>query len=135
MLPVLWLSLTMLLFQNLNALYFFYPHRDNQINMHHVFWVMFGLMVAYAAIARPRPVEESAVVDPEPRFRWEGLDRRRGRLPGPGDLCRRLRQWSPHDDLGEHALAALDLDAGPLPARRGQAVRSPRCHVDQRRNE
>ena len=71
MLPVLWLSLTLLLFQNLNALYFFYPHRDNQINMHHVFWVLFGLMVAYAAIARPRPVEEPAVVEPEPRFRWE----------------------------------------------------------------
>ena len=71
MLPVLWLSLTLLLFQNLNALYFFYPHHDNQFNMHHVFWVMFGLMVAYAAIARPRPVDESVAVDPEPRFRWE----------------------------------------------------------------
>ena len=55
-LPVLWLSLTMLLFQNLTAMYFFYPHRDRYINMHHVFWVMMILMLAYVAIARPRPV-------------------------------------------------------------------------------
>jgi hypothetical protein len=55
--PILWLSLTMLLFQDLNALYFFYPHRDNYINMHHVLWAMFGLMVLYAAFARPRPAE------------------------------------------------------------------------------
>ena len=50
-LPVLWLSLTMLLFQNLTAMYFYYPHRDRYINMHHVFWVMMILMLAYVAIA------------------------------------------------------------------------------------
>ncbi|HTM53425.1 MAG TPA: hypothetical protein VL175_05325 [Pirellulales bacterium] len=60
-LPVLWLSATMLLFQNLNALYFFYPRRENYVNMHHVFWVLFALMVVYAAIARPKPATE-----PEP---------------------------------------------------------------------
>jgi hypothetical protein len=72
MLPVLWLSATMLLFQNLNALYFFYPHRPNYINMHNVFWVMFGLMALYAALARPRPVPvpEDASLEAEPRFSW-----------------------------------------------------------------
>src|SRR5262249_54854591 len=39
-LPVLWLSGTMVLFQNLNALYFFYPVRPKTINMHNVFWVL-----------------------------------------------------------------------------------------------
>src|SRR5207249_997693 len=63
MLPVLWLSLTMLLFQNLNALYFFYPRVAGQINMHHVFWIMFALMVAYAALSRPRPIVESPPAD------------------------------------------------------------------------
>ena len=71
-LPVLWLSGTMLLYQNLNALYFFYPHRPNYINMHNVFWAMFGLMALYAALARPRPaaVPEDASPEAEPRFSW-----------------------------------------------------------------
>jgi hypothetical protein len=58
-LPVLWLSGTMLLFQNLNALYFFYPRRENYINMHNVFWLMFVLMMLYAGLALPHPVAES----------------------------------------------------------------------------
>src|SRR5262249_54675809 len=73
-LPVLWLSGTMLLYQNLNALYFFYPHRPNYVNMHNVFWVMFGLMALYAVFARPRPVPvpEDASPEAEPRFSWVG---------------------------------------------------------------
>jgi hypothetical protein len=73
MLPVLWLSGTMLLYQNLNALYFFYPARHKYINMHHVFWVMFALMAIYAVFARPRPVEaaESELESDLPRFAWE----------------------------------------------------------------
>ena len=45
--PVLLLSGEMLLFQNIAALYFFYPRVPNQINMHTVFWVLFMLMVCY----------------------------------------------------------------------------------------
>ena len=73
-LPVLWLCGTMLLFQNLNALYFWYPAREKQVNMHLVFWVLFGLMVLYAAIARPRAVPEPAgpTAETEPRFRAVG---------------------------------------------------------------
>jgi hypothetical protein len=73
MLPVLWLSGTMVLYQNLNAFYFFYPARARYINMHHVFWIMFGLMVLYALLARPRPVKaaEADLLDDEPRFAWE----------------------------------------------------------------
>lgn len=64
-LPVLWLSGTMILYQNLNALYFFYHSKakynasptNTYLNMHSVFWIIFALMVAYAAIARPRPAE------------------------------------------------------------------------------
>lgn len=72
-LPVLWLSVTMLLLQNLNALYFFYPVRPKLFNMHSVFWAMLGLMVLYAAIARPKPVLEPAATDTAPRFGWLGL--------------------------------------------------------------
>jgi hypothetical protein len=68
-LPVLWLSLTMLLFQNLNALYFFYPPKPNAINMHNVFWVMFGLMALYAAAIRPRPAT-TPDTEAEPRSPW-----------------------------------------------------------------
>ena len=63
--PVMWLSITMLLFQNLTALFFFYPHRENYINMHVVFWVLFGLMAMYAAIARPKPVMAEAEAAPD----------------------------------------------------------------------
>jgi hypothetical protein len=66
--PVLWLSLTMLLFQNLTALYFFYPHRAGYINMHDVFWAMFSLMVLYALVARPRPIGEPQASEIEPPF-------------------------------------------------------------------
>jgi hypothetical protein len=70
-LPVLWLSGTMLLFQNTNALYFFTPPRPDSINMHNVFWVIFGLMVCYAAVARPRPAMDAdpASAD-DPKFPW-----------------------------------------------------------------
>jgi hypothetical protein len=68
--PVLWLSETMLLYQNLNALYFFYPSRPKLVNMHNVFWVLFGLMALYALIARPRPAAEPSDAEPEPPFPW-----------------------------------------------------------------
>jgi len=69
-LPVLWLSGTMLLYQNLNAHYFFYPARSKYINMHHVFWAMFVLMALYALFARPRPadVPSSSPTESEGRF-------------------------------------------------------------------
>ncbi|QDV36782.1 hypothetical protein [Tautonia plasticadhaerens] len=54
-LPILWLSGTMLLFQNLNALYFFTPGKAEHVDMHLVFWVIFGLMILYVAFADPRP--------------------------------------------------------------------------------
>src|SRR5690606_23742026 len=75
--PVMWLSVTMLLFQNANALYFCYPHRDKQLNMHTVFWVLFGLMAAYVIISplfRPKPsADESPIADvPVSWPRWVG---------------------------------------------------------------
>jgi hypothetical protein len=72
-LPVLWLSGVMVLYQNLNALYFFYPARPKYINMHHVFWAMFALMAVYALLARPRPAKEAPgdLELAEPRFPWE----------------------------------------------------------------
>lgn len=63
--PVLWLSLTMVLFQNLNALYFFTPARPRLLNMHSVFWVLLGLMALYAALVRPRPAVEPAETEGE----------------------------------------------------------------------
>lgn len=68
--PVLWLSLCMLLFQNLNALYFFYPSDPKRLNMHNLFWIMFGLMCAYALVVRPRPLAEQGTAGAPERFRW-----------------------------------------------------------------
>ena len=92
MLPVLWLSGTMLLYQNLNAHYFFYPARPKYINMHHVFWVMFGLMVLYAILARPRPAEEpeGSSVWPGVALARSGMAGGRGAAPGHRDLPGRL---------------------------------------------
>jgi hypothetical protein len=73
MFPVFWLSGTMLLYQNINALYLLYPARPKYINMHHVFWVLFAFMALYALVARPQPVKKPSddVDRGEPRFRWE----------------------------------------------------------------
>ncbi len=71
--PVIWLSLTMLLFQNLTAFYFFYPHRAGSINMHNVFWILFIAMLAYVAFARPRPATQpdaSEIVSRNIVWRW-----------------------------------------------------------------
>jgi len=51
-LPALGLSLIMVLFQNLNALFFWYPARENFVNMHAVFWVLLALMLAYISVRR-----------------------------------------------------------------------------------
>jgi uncharacterized membrane protein YdcZ (DUF606 family) len=62
----------MTLFQNLNALYFFYPRQEKQINMHTVFWALFVGMLLYAVICRPRPTERPLPADDaaESRFPW-----------------------------------------------------------------
>ena len=43
--------------------------------MHNVFWVMFGLMALYAAVARPRPVDRAGGdghAEQARRFPWAG---------------------------------------------------------------
>ena len=69
--PVIWLSLLMLLIQNLHALYFFYPRQEGTINMHFVFWVMFGLMVFYVVFIprRDRTVPDEQI-EQVPWRRW-----------------------------------------------------------------
>jgi len=76
--PVMWLTLTMLLFQNVNALYFWYPHREKQLNMHSVFWVLIGLMATYVIVSplfRPKPsADDSQTADvPVPWPRWVAI--------------------------------------------------------------
>jgi hypothetical protein len=76
--PVLWLSFTMLLFQNLSALYFFYPRVEKQVNMHSVFWLLFAGMALYViatSFIRPEPIEDPplsavSVEPPVPWLRW-----------------------------------------------------------------
>lgn len=51
-LPAIGLSLIMVLFQNLNALFFWYPARENFVNMHAVFWVLLVFMTVYIALRR-----------------------------------------------------------------------------------
>ena len=124
MLPVLWLSGTMLLYQNLNALYLFYPARPKYINMHHVFWVMFALMAIYAAFARPRPVEAGEIDFAARRtpVRVGVADGRRGVGHGDHHLPRRAREQRPNDEDGRHALAGMvvvegAVSRGALPGR------------------
>lgn len=56
--PVLFLSLVMVLFQNVNALYFWYPSRENHVNMHFVFWILLFFMALYALFASRPPLTE-----------------------------------------------------------------------------
>ncbi len=67
--PILYFSLMMLLIQNLNALYFFYPRQEGSINMHFVFWVMFALMLLFALLY---PRSERTLPDEEvERVAWK----------------------------------------------------------------
>jgi len=69
--PVLFFSLLMLLIQNLNALYFFYPRQEGTINMHFVFWVIFALMVLYALfVKRPEVTDTDETADRVNWVRW-----------------------------------------------------------------
>lgn len=54
--PILFFSGIMLLIQNLNALYFFYPRQPGTINMHFVFWILFLLMVLYVILYENKDV-------------------------------------------------------------------------------
>ena len=67
--PVLGLSLTMLLIQNLHVLFLLYPHVTGSIDMHFVYWVMIGLMMLYATAWNNAPF----TIDPElaERVRWK----------------------------------------------------------------
>jgi hypothetical protein len=76
--PVIWLALTMVLFQNVNALYFWYPQREKQLNMHTAFWVLLGLMAAYVVVSpwfRPQPsaIETQAGDAHVPWPKWLGM--------------------------------------------------------------
>ena len=85
MLPVLWLSGTMVLYQNLNALYFFYP-ATSEVHQHASCFL--GHVCAdgrFTLSSRARePVEGSPgeLELDEPRFRVGAMDGRRGRGPG-----------------------------------------------------
>jgi len=69
--PILFFSLLMLLFQNLNALYFFYPRQAGTINMHFVFWVLYGSMVLIALLWRFRDLTEPEEASEKVRWgRW-----------------------------------------------------------------
>ncbi|GMW00992.1 MAG: hypothetical protein AMXMBFR84_21290 [Candidatus Hydrogenedentota bacterium] len=74
--PVVWLSLTMVLYQNANALYFFRPPVPNYINMHTVFWILFILMTVHV-IAQlfkdgpsPYPPENAEQLKPFKAYKW-----------------------------------------------------------------
>ncbi len=56
--PILLFSLVMILFQNTNALYFLYESRENYVNMHNVFWLLWGLMVLYALFIPRQPITD-----------------------------------------------------------------------------
>ena len=69
--PVMCLSLLMLLFQNLSALYFFYPRQAGTINMHFVFWVLYGLMILCVFVPKRAEVTDPAEkADAAPWKRW-----------------------------------------------------------------
>ena len=55
--PVLFLSLMMLLYQNLMAHYFCYPRRPSHLNTTNCFWILFAFLVLYAVLIRPKPLD------------------------------------------------------------------------------
>lgn len=67
--PVLWFSGVMLLFQATNCLYFFVPTDQLTVDMHTVFWVLFGLMVVMTLTLRFREVTVADEVALESNWR------------------------------------------------------------------
>ncbi len=67
--PVLWFSGVMLLFQETNCLYFFVPTDQLTVDMHTVFWVLYGMMVLTALTLRFREVTEPDEVALESNWR------------------------------------------------------------------
>ena len=66
--PILYFSGLMLLIQNLNALFPFYPYQPRSIRMHLVFWVIYALMIAYAVWGkRPDVTDPDEVAE---RVNW-----------------------------------------------------------------
>lgn len=57
--PVLWFSGVMVLFQETNCLYFLVPTDRLDVDMHTVFWILYGLMVLMAMTLRFREVTEA----------------------------------------------------------------------------
>lgn len=73
-LPVMALCLFLLIIQNLNALRFWYPPRENFINMHNVIVGMYVLMLVYvvwnAFRHAPAPVADDTATELVPWARW-----------------------------------------------------------------
>ncbi|ODT98005.1 MAG: hypothetical protein ABS79_06600 [Planctomycetes bacterium SCN 63-9] len=82
--PVLWLSGTMLLYQNTHALYFFYPSNWHRVNMHGVFWVFFLLMVVYVIVNRPHPGAPGLAASEEPAVEGPNVPTLDSRVPWIG---------------------------------------------------
>lgn len=61
-LPLLALCGAMLLIQNLNVVYFFYPRQEGSINMHFIFWVLYVLIVLFTFLY---PFREAVSTDEE----------------------------------------------------------------------
>ena len=122
-----------MLYQNLNALYFFYPARPNYINMHHVFWAMFALMALYALSRGPgRSRQQPSELElSEPRLSVGALALRRGSRACAHHLPRRLREQREDDGDGEHAVAGLVVVAGAVPRAGSPAVTWPRLGMPQ----
>ena len=77
-LPVLWMSLVMLLFQNFRALYFFAPAKAGYVNMHGVFWLLFITMAIYVGVreymgGHTDECDDDAVTDKTPWLPWSGV--------------------------------------------------------------
>jgi len=54
---------------SITALYFLYPRTPGQVNMHSVFWVLFGLMALYVVFGKRPPVTEPEEQAPNSHWR------------------------------------------------------------------
>ena len=67
-------ALLMILFQNLNALYYWRAPREDYIDTHHFSWILWGLALLLAIVfelrGEPASVDERAGEDRVPWLRW-----------------------------------------------------------------
>ena len=129
-LPIVALCGFLLIIQNLNALRFWYPPREDFINMHNVIAGMYVLMLVYvvfeAVRRKPPAIADDTATEHIPWGRWAATAAGAFLLI---IISASVVNGEETHAIGEYPLAGMGLDRGTVP---GRGVVSPQRHRGHR---